>query len=116
MSNQRVVTGAHYGLRDWIGQRVTAVIIALYTLLLLFVIVTTPKIDYGAWAGIFVSPFMKIATLLAAIALMYHAWIGARDIYMDYIKNAGLRLALQVATIVLLVGYALWTVIILWRV
>ncbi|MGE0311538.1 MAG: succinate dehydrogenase, hydrophobic membrane anchor protein [Lautropia sp.] len=116
MSNKRVVTGAHYGLRDWIGQRVTAVILALYTLLLLFMVATSPTLDYGTWAGLFVSPFMKIATLLAAFALMYHAWIGTRDIYMDYIQNAGLRLGLQVVTIVLLVGYALWTVIILWRV
>ena len=116
MSNNRVVTGAHYGLRDWIGQRVTAVILAVYTVVLLVAVMTTPTLDYGTWAGLFVLPFMKVATLLAMIALIYHAWIGTRDIYMDYIQNAGVRLLVQMVTIVLLIGYALWTVIILWRV
>ena len=59
---------------------------------------------------------MKVATLLAVVALIWHAWVGIRDIYMDYIKPTGVRLFLQVATVLALVGYALWAVIILWRV
>ncbi|MEN9760773.1 MAG: succinate dehydrogenase, hydrophobic rane anchor protein, partial [Pseudomonadota bacterium] len=48
--------------------------------------------------------------------LCWHAWIGVRDIYMDYIKPTAIRLLLQVLTIVLLAGYACWAVIILWSV
>ena len=59
---------------------------------------------------------MKVLTLLALIALAWHAWIGVRDIFMDYVRSTALRLVLQVATIVALVAYALWAVIILWRV
>ncbi len=33
--SKRVVVGAHYGLRDWLAQRVTAVLMALFTVLLL---------------------------------------------------------------------------------
>jgi succinate dehydrogenase / fumarate reductase membrane anchor subunit len=45
-------------------------------------------------------------TLLTILAVCYHAWIGVRDIWMDYIKNTGLRLALHVFTILWLIGCA----------
>ena len=33
--SKRVVVGAHYGLRDWLSQRVTAGLMALYTIIVL---------------------------------------------------------------------------------
>ena len=33
--SKRIVVGAHYGLRDWLAQRVTAVLMALFTALVL---------------------------------------------------------------------------------
>ena len=116
MTTRRIVVGAHYGLRDWLAQRVTAVVLLVYTLVLIGAVVLQPELDYGSWAGLFASVWMKVATLLALIALVWHAWVGVRDIYMDYIKATGVRLFLQVATVLLLVGYAFWAVIILWRV
>ncbi len=115
MTTKRIVTGAHYGTRDWLGQRITAVILALYTLYLLFSILTVPTLTYASWFGLFLSPFMKAATLLAVLSLVYHAWIGVRNVYMDYIKPTWLRLLLESSTIILLVGYTAWAVIILWR-
>jgi succinate dehydrogenase / fumarate reductase membrane anchor subunit len=38
-----------------------------------------------------------------------------RDILMDYVKPTGLRLSLEIATLVVLAGYLGWTVQILWR-
>jgi succinate dehydrogenase / fumarate reductase membrane anchor subunit len=116
MTTKRIVTGAHYGLRDWLGQRVTAVILTVYSLYLFFSMVSAPQLDYRGWSMLFMSPFMKVATLLAMLALIYHAWVGIRDVYMDYIKPAGIRLLLQVLTILALIGYACWTAVILWRV
>ena len=58
---------------------------------------------------------MRVAVLLFAVSLAWHAWVGARDILMDYIKHDGLRLALQVATLLLLAVYLGWAVEILWR-
>jgi succinate dehydrogenase / fumarate reductase membrane anchor subunit len=116
MTTSRIVVGAHYGLRDWLAQRVTAVVLLAYTLLLLGAVVFTAELDYGTWAGLFSSAWMKVATLLAVISLIWHAWVGVRDIYMDYVKPTGVRLVLQVATVLALVGYAFWAVIILWRV
>ena len=58
---------------------------------------------------------IRIATFLFAISLFYHAWIGIRDIWMDYVKPAGLRLALHVLTALALIAYTGWTLQILWR-
>lgn len=116
MTTRRIVVGAHYGLRDWMAQRISAVVLLAYTLLLLGAVLLLPELNYGTWAGLFASTWMKVATLLAVLALIYHTWVGVRDIYMDYVKPTGARLVLQVLTFVALVGYALWAVIILWRV
>ena len=58
---------------------------------------------------------MRVATLLFAFSLAWHAWVGVRDILMDYIKPDGPRLALQVLTLLLLATYVGWTVQVLWR-
>ena len=116
MTTKRIVVGAHYGLKDWLVQRVTAVVLAAYTVILLLTLPAQPELTYGSWAGLFASPWMKVFTLLALLSLMWHAWIGVRDIYMDYIKPTGVRLFLQILTVLALVGYGCWTVIILWRV
>jgi succinate dehydrogenase / fumarate reductase membrane anchor subunit len=114
--SKRIVVGAHYGLRDWLAQRVTACLMALFTLLVLAqVIFSKGPIGYNKWAGIFSAQWMKVITFVVIIALLYHAWIGIRDIWMDYIKPVSVRLTLHVASIVWLVGCAGWAIQVLWR-
>ncbi|MEY4756455.1 MAG: hypothetical protein RJA34_1353 [Pseudomonadota bacterium] len=114
--SKRIVVGAHYGLRDWLAQRVTAVLMALFTLIVLAqVIVSTGPIGYDKWAGIFSTQWMKTLTFAVIVALLYHVWVGMRDVWMDYIKPVGLRLVLQVFSIVWLVGCAGWAIQVLWR-
>ncbi len=114
--SKRVVSGAHYGLRDWLAQRVTAVLMALFTLVVLAqVIFSRGPIGYDKWAGIFASQWMKVLTFSVIVALIYHVWVGIRDVFMDYIKPVGIRLALQVFAIFWLVGCAGWAVQVLWR-
>lgn len=114
--SKRVTVGAHYGIRDWLAQRATAALMALFTLVLLArVILSKGPISYENWSGIFSAQWMKFLTFVVIIALIYHAWIGMRDIWMDYIKPFGLRLVLHVASIVWLVGCAGWAVQVLWR-
>ncbi len=114
--SKRVVTGAHYGLRDWLVQRVTAVLMALFTIVLLVQVLFGGPLGYDNWSGIFAQQWMKTLTFSIIVALAWHAWIGVRDIYMDYVtKSVGLRLTLQVATVVWLVGCAGWAVQVLWR-
>ena len=115
--SKRVVVGAHYGLRDWLSQRVTAVLMALFTLALLAqVIFSKGPIGYDKWAGIFSTQWMKVLTFTVIVAMLYHVWVGVRDIWMDYVKSAALRLSLQVFSIVWLVGCAGWAIQVLWRV
>ena len=113
---KRIVVGAHYGLRDWLAQRVTAALMALFTVLVLAqVILSKGPIGYDQWAGIFSSQWMKALTFAVIIAMLFHVWLGMRDIWMDYIKPVGLRLTLQVFTIVWLLACAGWGIQVLWR-
>ena len=115
--SKRVVVGAHYGLRDWLAQRITACIMAIFTVLLLAqVIFTSGPIGYDTWAGIFSSQWMKVLTFAVIVALLYHAWVGMRDITMDYITSpVWLRLLVQIFIMVWLVGCAGWAIQVLWR-
>ena len=113
---RRVVVGAHYGFRDWLAQRVTAIVMAIYTVVLLVSFLTGQNFTYVGWAGLFARQWFKLFSLVTFLALYYHAWVGIRDIWMDYVKNAGVRLMLQLATIFWLIACAAWTVQILWSV
>jgi succinate dehydrogenase / fumarate reductase, membrane anchor subunit len=113
--SKRLVVGAHYGLRDWLSQRVTAVLMALFTIALLVQVLFGGPLGYDRWAAIFSAQWMKLLSFVVFIALGWHAWVGMRDIWMDYVKPVALRLILQVATIVWLVGCMGWAVQVLWR-
>ena len=115
--SKRVVTGAHYGLRDWLAQRVTAAIMALFTVVVLAqLLLAKGPIGYDIWAGIFAAQWMKIVTFSVIIALLYHVWVGMRDVWMDYVTSmVWLRLLLQIFTLVWLVGCAGWAIQVLWR-
>ena len=111
----RIVTGAHYGLRDWLAQRITAVVMAVYTVILVVVLVNAAPITYPVWRDLFQQGWMRVATLLFAASLAWHAWVGVRDILMDYVQPVGVRLTLQVLVLLTLAGYLGWTIQILWR-
>ncbi|MCE2745025.1 MAG: succinate dehydrogenase, hydrophobic membrane anchor protein [Burkholderiales bacterium] len=121
IGSKRLVVGAHYGLKEWVAQRITAVIMALYTIGLFLAVLFTPDLDYVKWVGFFnftvlSFPLGKILALLAILSLCYHAYIGIRDIWMDYVKPTGIRLTLQVFTALWLLGAAGYAADILWRV
>jgi succinate dehydrogenase / fumarate reductase membrane anchor subunit len=111
---KREVVGAHYGLRDWLAQRVTAVVMAVYTLLFVMALAGLPQFDYGHWQALWATPWMRYATILFVLSMLYHAWVGVRNIFMDYIKPPGLRLTLHVVVILALAWYGAWAVQILW--
>ena len=113
--SKRLVVGAHYGLRDWLAQRVTAALMALFTIVVLAQVLMPGELGYDKWAGIFSSQWMKTLTFVVIVALLYHVWVGMRDIWMDYIKPASIKLVLNVFTIVWLVACAGWGIQVLWR-
>jgi len=115
--SKRIVTGAHYGLRDWLAQRITGALMVLFTAAILVqVLFSRGEIGYDLWAGIFAAQWMKALTFAIVVALAYHVWVGVRDIWMDYVKPVGLRLILQIFTIVWLLACSGWAIQVLWRV
>lgn len=111
----RIVTGARYGLRDWLAQRITAVIMAIYSVIAVIVLISNKNITYSVWRDLFAQGWMRVATLLFAASLAWHAWVGVRDILMDYIQAVGLRLLLEALVALALIANAAWALQILWR-
>lgn len=110
----RVVTGAHYGLRDWLAQRITAVVMVLFTVFVAAYLCWQPTAGYDVWTGLFADDVVRSFALLFLLSLFYHAWVGVRDIVMDYVKPASVRLLIHVAVILALLLYVIWSVQILW--
>jgi succinate dehydrogenase membrane anchor subunit len=110
----RIVTGAHYGMRDWLVQRVTAAVMAVYVLVVAGYLLRQPAFGYDVWLELFSGNIMRSFSLLFLLSLFYHAWIGVRDIVMDYVKPAGIRLLVHVLVILVLILYMIWSVQILW--
>jgi succinate dehydrogenase / fumarate reductase membrane anchor subunit len=105
---------AHYGWRDWLIQRVTAVVMLVYTLFFLAVIVSLRDLDYDRWRTLWELSVMRFATIFFVLSALLHAWVGVRNIFMDYVKDTGLRLVLYVLVILTLVVYGVWAWQILW--
>ena len=115
IGSKRLIVGAHYGLAGFIGQRVTSIVLTLWVLLVGVSALSGP-LSYDAWAALFAPLWMKVITLIALFSLLYHAWIGMRNIWMDYISPVWARLSLQTITVLCLIAYGVWSVQILWRV
>lgn len=105
--------GAHYGTRGFLIQRFTAVIMAVYTIAALVVVFTHRPAGYAEYKALFAGGF-GLFTLLFLVALLYHAWIGVRDILIDYVKPLGVRLAAQFLVATVLVFYLVWAAAIFW--
>jgi succinate dehydrogenase / fumarate reductase membrane anchor subunit len=112
----RLTTGANYGLRDWLGQRVTAVVMAVFILCLAGGLLVAPPQGYAGWKALFANQWMRIAAFLFLVTLFWHAWIGVRNILMDYVHATGVRLTLQILVILSLLFYTVWSAEILWSV
>jgi succinate dehydrogenase / fumarate reductase membrane anchor subunit len=116
IGQRRLVVGAHYGMRDWLAQRLTAILMAVFTVVLLVSFLSGQNFTYEGWAGLFARQWFKLFTMVTFFGLFYHVWVGIRDIWMDYVKPVGIRLTLQTLTVLWLLGCAAWTVQILWSV
>lgn len=112
----RTIVGAHYGLRDWLAQRITAVVMALATIVIVSGIWSASPLTYVTWKGLFAKWWMWLSASLFLLSVMLHAWVGVRDILMDYVKPTGIRLTLEVASILALAYYTVWAMQILWRI
>jgi succinate dehydrogenase / fumarate reductase membrane anchor subunit len=106
----------HQGLRDWIVQRVSAVVMAVYSIALISYLVFNPELSFAEWHTLFSIIWVKVATLLFLLCLLWHAWIGMWTIFTDYVKPFVIRGMLHVLVLLMLVACFIWGLMILWSV
>lgn len=110
----RTPVGAHYGWQDWLAQRITAVIMVLFSIVFLGFFLIKGSVGYAEWHSLFHSQLFRILAQLFLFSVFYHAWIGIRDVLMDYVTAAGIRLTAEVVVLLFLVICSIWSVSILW--
>lgn len=111
LTNIMSLTGL--GLRDWMIQRVSSVILAAYVLFLCGFFLLHPQIQYVDWHELFSNLWMRVFSIIVLLSLILHAWIGMWTIATDYLKITWIRLGFEVLMIIALVCYLIWGIVIL---
>jgi len=96
------------GLRPWVIQRVSAVYIVLFILYVAYCFFSADVITYESWKSWLYSPFNTMVVGVFVIALLFHTWIGMRDVVLDYIHNIMLRIFILGILLGVLLGCGLW--------
>jgi len=107
--------GSHTGTGLWLAQRASAVVLALALPALMLYFLAALPTDFIGWQALFAPLWLRVWMLLAAAAVALHAWVGMRDLFMDYVRPIGLRLALYLAVIITLAGSVAWLAAILFN-
>ncbi len=117
----QVTSMSRSGVSDWLIQRVSAVVLAAYTLCLVGFVAINPGLDYATWTNFFTSTGMQVFTMLALVSTCAHAWIGMWTVGSDYLrehtlgpKGTALRFIYQIGCILLIAAYLIWGINILW--
>ena len=112
----QLLTNKYPGMRLWLSQRLTALLMAIYIVLLLILLAIFQPTNHAAWHA-FISPsWFRVATLVFFVCLLMHAWLGVADVLQDYVFNKTVRAYMQIAVDILLLIYLAWASIILWNV
>jgi succinate dehydrogenase / fumarate reductase membrane anchor subunit len=112
----QLLTSKYPGMRLWLSQRLSAVVMAAYIVLLIIILAALQPNNHGAWRALFATSWMCIATFLFFVSLFIHAWLGVSDVFKDYVFNLKLRAVLQIIVDILLVAYLVWVSFILWNI
>jgi succinate dehydrogenase / fumarate reductase membrane anchor subunit len=113
----------HYGngkasTRHFITQRVTGAINIIFTLFLVWLVVTLAGADAAGKLALMRSPFVAIGLILLFVVVAIHMRNGMRDVIEDYFTGANERLAMAANTaftlIVLVVGLLALIKLVFW--
>ena len=109
------------GSRDWIVQRISAVVVAVLSVVLLGFFLTHGDVTYLEWSSFMTSLPMRLFSLVAVVALAGHAWVGMWTVFTDYITSGKmgesaprLRLVLQTLMIISILVFLFWGIMIFW--
>jgi len=111
-----VVSRQAHGLRAWLLQRITAAYLLLFIVYLFIHFIRAPLSDYAVWHAWLANPLVNLATGLFVLSLLVHAWVGIRDVIIDYVRHTGLRVTLFAGVILMLAGCGLWSLRVLFLV
>jgi succinate dehydrogenase / fumarate reductase membrane anchor subunit len=103
------------GLKDWLIQRVTAILLGIYLVFLGFYFLFHPHLTYEKWSALFHCKIFLVLNVLMIFSLVLHAWIGLWTVTTDYLKHTGLRLMIQMLIALGLLSLFIWFLLILWR-
>lgn len=96
------------GLRAWLWQRLTALFMGVYLLIFVTMMLYDPPRDFQDWHDAIASPSVALPMMLFFAGLLLHAWVGIRDVIIDYIHSPTLRLFKLSLTALALVACGFW--------
>ena len=102
------------GLYDWLFQRISAVVLASYSVFMVIYLLVNPQLDFAQWDALFGTTSVRIFSLMALLSLGAHCWIGLWSVSTDYLKPFALRFVFQMVVGVLMFIYTVWGVQLLW--
>ncbi len=102
------------GLTAWLVQRLSAIYLLLFSVVVFGWFAQTPELTFTQWQGLFAQPIIAIATAMFILALLLHAWVGVRDVILDYAGHfAAVRLLLLALLGSWLIVLGIWSAAIL---
>lgn len=110
------VLGVNEGFHDWAIQRISAIVMALYSIGLIAYVLCHSDLSYAEWHSLFANTWMKVASAIFLLSIVYHAWIGMWTIYTDYIKPFAIRTTVNFVTLLLLAACFFWGIYVLWSI
>lgn len=102
------------GVRDWLIQQISAVVMLLYVLFLFYFVCSHPTLDYYVWSDLFANYWMRTSSLVVLASMLWHGWVGIWTVTTDYLKCVCVRLTLQTVIAFALLGCFFWGIEILW--
>jgi succinate dehydrogenase / fumarate reductase membrane anchor subunit len=109
MRPARITVSARAGFVDWLLQRVSAVYLGGFCLYLVARFLLSPITNHAVWTAWFAQGGVRLAWALAIAALLVHAWVGMRSVYLDYLKPLWVRFTVQMLTALAFAAMALWS-------
>jgi succinate dehydrogenase / fumarate reductase membrane anchor subunit len=96
------------GMHAWLIQRFTGIYIGIFSIILALAIWRADPSSYQQWSGLFARPWLQLGSSLFVVALLFHAWIGLRDVIIDYIHPVWIKMLIMTAVILMLVASGFW--------
>ena len=110
-----LLTKRYPGMRAWLTQRLTGLLMAIYSVILLVLVLVYTPSTYADWLKFSQPLWWRFDTWLFWICLSIHAWLGVRDVLKDYVPHEQIRMVLLKLVVIVLWLYMIWITVLLWN-